>query len=329
MALADLVRSGWPDPGTRGRLGWVTASPACSLMIATLPLFDALLERRLAGAGRAWLQTALADIANGAAAERLASLISMASRHAPRGDLDPSAAERNDAQRLLPGWNPERWTTLEALRARLVLNHPDIDGASFSAVLEECFRYADGGELTALYRVLGHLPAGERFAWRAAEGCRTNMRTVFEATACDTPYPAQYFDDVAWHQLVIKAVFIEAPLWRVYGLDRRLSPELARMALDLADERRSAGRAVQPELWLCLGTHGGQRALDALDHEMSRADRRSRLAAALALGRAGADDRARALLGGESDPGVKATLESALAGRCDQSAFAIFETGSD
>ena len=261
--------------------------------------------------------------------QRWASLFSMASRHAPRGGLEPTETERAEASRLVPGWNPERWTTLEALRVRLVLTHPDLEGDGFPADLEECFRFADGGELTALYRSLGHLPKGERFVWRAGEGCRTNMRTVFEATACDTPYPAKYFDDVAWRQLVIKAVFVEAPLWRVWGLDGRLSEELARMALDLADERRSAGRKVHPELWLCLGRHGGPRGRRALEHELRNDEPMSRRAAALALARAGEGERLRQSYNAESDPGVRETIERALAGRCDQSTFAVFEASGD
>ena len=95
---------------------------------------------------------------------------------------------------------------------------------------------AEGDFDPALYRALVHLPATERFTWRAGEGCRSSMRAVFEAIACDTPFAFRHFDDPAWRQLVIKALFVEAPLWRVYGLDQRLDEELARMALDLAEE---------------------------------------------------------------------------------------------
>lgn len=298
-------------------------------MIPTLPVFDAMLGRRLSASGAVWLASTRKEIEAGASGERLASLLSMASRHAPRGALAPTGEERAEAARALAGWNPERWSTLEALRVCLLVSHPGTSDDGFGGVLEECFRYADGGELTALYRSLAHLPSGERFVWRAGEGCRTNMRTVFEATACDTPYPARHFDDAAWRQLVIKAVFIEAPLWRVYGLDQRLSPELARMALDLADERRSAGRVVPPELWLCTGAEGGPRALSALQTEIQGEHLPSRRAAALALGRAGQHDRLRELLDGETDDAMRDTIESAIAGRCDQSAFAIFETGRD
>ncbi len=298
-------------------------------MLATQTCLDDFLERRMPDAGAGWLEKTVAEIGTGASGQRLAALLSMASRHAPRGPLGPSAAERDEAGRALAGWDPERWTTLDAVRVRMVLAHPAIHEAVFPDLLEECFRYADVGELVALYRCLGHLPDGRRFVWRAGEGCRTNMRSVFEATACDTPYPVSNFDDDAWHQLVIKAVFIEAPLWRVYGLDGRLSAELARMALDLADERRSAGRRIPPDLLLCIGSHGSERALQALAIEAASNDACARRAAALALGRAGATDRLRAWPQEESDVAVRAAVKDALDGRCDQIAFAVFEAGRD
>lgn len=287
---------------------------------AAVRCLDAMLgERRLDAGRRAWLAARLEEIGAGVSDDRFAQLFSLASRYAPRGALAPDDAERAAAAAAVPGWNPERWTTLEAVRVRLVLGRPDLARPSLLAALEEAFRYADVGELCALYRSLGLLPGGERFARRAAEGCRTNMTTVFEAVACDTPYPARHLDDDAWRQLVIKAVFIDAPLWRVHGLDARLSPELARMALDLIDERRSAGRPVQPELWLCLGGHGGQRAIAAMEREVDAGNphRVGRRAAVLALARAGRGDRLKELHESERDPAVRATLQAGLEGRCD------------
>ena len=70
---------------------------------------------------------------------------------------------------------------------------------------------------------------------------------------------------------------------RVVGLDGRLSPELACMALDLADERRSASRDIPPELWLCLGEYGGERGVAALVEELASAGPLGRRAAVLGL----------------------------------------------
>jgi hypothetical protein len=175
---------------------------------------------------------------------------------------------------------------------------------------------------------LALVPGPERFVARAAEGCRSNMRSLFEAAALDTPYPLRHFDDAAWNQCVVKCLFVGAPLWRLYGLDTRLSPELARMVLDLADERRSAGRPVPAELWACLGRFGAARGLDALERELAPANPNvaGRAAAVLAFARAGDTGRLARLAAEERDPFVLATLARARAGEFDAASFQHLST---
>jgi len=290
-------------------------------MSAVRGFVDGLVAGRVDGAGREWYARACAEIGAGVTDARFAGLIAIASRRAPRRALAPAAGELERAAELCEGWNPERWSVLEAVRCGLVLARPDLPADSGAAAIEEAFRFADVGELCALYRSLALLPGPARFAWRAGEGCRSNMTAVFEAAACDTPFPLRHFDDVAWRQLVLKAIFVEAPLWRVFGLDGRLSEELARMALDLADERRSAGRAVQHGLWLCLGAQGGERARASIERELAGSHTLGRRAAAYALARAGSAARLRELAAGESDPAVAAAMRDALAGNTTQAAF--------
>jgi len=262
------------------------------------------LAQRLTPAAYAFLISALNEVRTGASKERRAQLLSLASRHVRPGPLlvldadelqsikgaasksinEPTNAAASETVRC----DPERWSVLETLRIVLLLASPDLENEAFVDVFDYLFRFADHGESCALYRALPLLPRGERFVWRAGEGCRSNMRTIFEAAACDSPYPAAHFDDASWRQLVIKALFIDVPLSRIHGLDQRLSPELARMALDLADERRSAGRAIAPQLWLCLGPHAGERGLQALRHELSNGDDAAQRGALLGLARAGA-----------------------------------------
>jgi hypothetical protein len=255
--------------------------------------------------------------------ERFCALFSLVARHVRRIPLAPSADERAAAARLVEGWNPERWSVLESARVVLILSRPDLAGDGGPRALAEAFRYTDEGELCALLRSLALLPGAERFAWRAGEGCRSNMRSVFEAAALDTPYPARHFDDLTWRQCVIKCLFVGAPLWRLWGLDGRLSPELARMALDLADERRSAGRPVPHELWLCLGRHAGERGLAALERELvpSNPNTAGRCGAVLALARAGEKRRLEQLAASESDPAVRAALARARAGETGVATF--------
>jgi len=254
-----------------------------------------LVQSRLEGArldGRSadWWNEMRAKLRDSGDGEALARILSLASRFVGRGALAPDAAERAAAGDALEGWNPERWTLLEAARVGLVLAYAETHANDLFEALEGCFRYADEGELCALYRSLQFLPDGARFAWRGGEGCRSNMGTVFQADACDTGFPFRHFEPLAWRQMCIKALFTGAPLWRVYGLDRRLDAELTRMALDLAEERRSAGRPISPDLWLCLGPGEPERAQRALEAELAGASGPGRVAAVLALGRTGRQD---------------------------------------
>lgn len=281
-----------------------------------------LLGARLPAERLDWVERSAAELEAGVAAARFCALISQASRLVSKQPLSPSPSELARARELLEDWSPERWTQLETARVRLVLAHAELEREGGVAALEEAFQFADMGELCALYRSLALCPDPERFARRAGEGARSNMCAVFEATCCDTPYPALWFDDIAWRQAVIKSLFVGAPLWRIRGLDKRLDAELARMALDLSEERHSAGRRIYPELLLCLGAHGGQRGLELVERLFAQGDTQQRCAAALALARAGQSDRLRSLAAVERDQTVEATCAAALSGEHDQSAFA-------
>jgi hypothetical protein len=100
------------------------------------------------------------------------------------------------------------------------------------------------------------------------------------------------------------------------------------MALDLADERRSAGRPVNPELWLCLGAHAGPRGLAALERELEVGSPRGRAAAALALARAGESDPLRSLVALERESLVRDTMVAALESKCDQYAYRALDPQS-
>lgn len=280
------------------------------------------LVRRLDGAPLEWFDETVAMVAAGVPDARFASLISMASRHARRRPAGIDADECAAAASLVDGWNPERWSVLDLLRVGLVLAREDLEEESGPRAVIGAIKFGDLGELVALYRSLCLLPRPDDYVWQAGEGCRSNMNEVFEAIACDNPYPVRNFDDVAWRALAIKALFIGAPLWRVQGLDGRLSEEMAHVALDLCEERRSADREIRPELWLCVGVFGGERALTSLEHELEHGPAEGRRGAALGLARAGQSERLVAWHEKETDPEVRATMELALEGRCTQSEFA-------
>jgi hypothetical protein len=104
-------------------------------------------------------------------------------------------------------------------------------------------------EVVSILKTLPVLPGPERFIQEALLGVRSNMKLVFEAIALDNPYPAEHFDLEAWNQMVLKALFIGSPLYRIFGLDERSNVKPSVMFRDFAHERWSAGRKVCPEMW--------------------------------------------------------------------------------
>jgi hypothetical protein len=118
------------------------------------------------------------------------------------------------------------------------------------ALVTDVLRKGDNGERIALLRALPLLPDPARFTELAIDACRTHVLDVFAAIACDNPFPARYFPEPSFNQLVIKTLFVELPLGRVHGWIGRANPELVRMAADYEAERRAAGRPVPADIAL-------------------------------------------------------------------------------
>ncbi|MCP8900101.1 EboA domain-containing protein [Gilvimarinus xylanilyticus] len=285
-------------------------------------LLESLLRPRLEDKALAFWDKAKAELNTGCNTSRFAALIALASRHSKRRGLALSGADQAAISAEIPGLTLRDWNLLELLRVALICSRNDLNEDSFAADFEAQFTHADEGETCALYRALAFLPAGERFAWRAGEGCRTNMLSVFRAIALDSPYPAKHFDATAWHQLVMKALFLELPVWRLVGLDDRRSAELTRMALDYAEERGSAGRDLPLGLWLCLDDHDPDR-VDRLAHtHWPGADTRKRQAMVLGLARAGQLATLQAWADGPVAPEIVEVIKQAQNGQTTQTHFA-------
>jgi hypothetical protein len=106
---------------------------------------------------------------------------------------------------------------------------------------------------------------------------------VFEAVALDNPYPAEFFSEAQFNQLLLKCLFVESPLVRVWGIDGRVNLNLARMLCDYAQERRAASRPVSPELWRCVGPVATAEMLPLLQRVVNEGQPREKLAAVRSL----------------------------------------------
>jgi hypothetical protein len=261
-------------------------------------LLQGWLAHRLPAAAAAWLDDASRQIAAGAADGAFNLAVSQAGRRTGRDDLRPTPAELAEAAAIRPGWDPVDWSVDQAARLVLVLAASDRPG--FADRLEQLFITADVGELVAFYRGLPLYPEPAQWLARAGEGARSNMRAVFQAVAHRNPYPAEAFPEAAWNQLVLKALFIGAPLAPILGLDARQNPALMRMLCDYAHERWAAGRPVSPELWRCVGRFADAPALADLARVLATGQPGEQAAAALALTDCPAA-AARPILAGHAD----------------------------
>lgn len=121
-------------------------------------------------------------------------------------------------------------------------------------VVRDLLRRGEVRERQAVLRVLAALPEPAALVELAVDACRTNVVTVFEAIACDNDFPARHFDDHAFGQLVLKALFVAAPVARIVGLAERTTAELVRMVDAFASERRAAGRPIPDDVRLIRRT---------------------------------------------------------------------------
>ncbi len=136
------------------------------------------------------------------------------------------------------------WALDDLGRAALILRAIEcIEPAQYQELVSDLFLRGDNRERHAVLQTLCMLPDPVRYLETAVESCRTNVVTVFEAIACDNPYPAAFFPEPNFNQMVIKAIFMEVSVKRIAGINQRITGELVRMAEGYGSERRAAGRS--------------------------------------------------------------------------------------
>lgn len=200
-----------------------------------------------------WIREKLHEIGAGIPENKFYQILGKIPSVFPKEKTAWSANCLKKAFSVQDGWDPQEWTLDQSVRAIVLLSRYEASPADFESTIRKYHQTADLGELIVLYLVLPLLPEKEKVADLAALGARSNMKAVFEAIALNNPYPRLHFDISRWNQLVLKAIFIGSPLYKIQGLDEKANGRLAAMLCDFAHERWAAGRSVSPELWRPVG----------------------------------------------------------------------------
>jgi len=200
----------------------------------------------------AWLEDVLA--ARPVMHHDIALAFGAATHDLGRFAVAPSPQEAHELYEAGALWAAQ--TTVDEI-ARVALLRAAVDGVDDPfAIARSLFVGGDTRERAAVLRALPllHEPLG--FLSLATEGCRSSVSTVFEAIACENSYPARWFPDRAFRQMVLEAIVMGVPIRRIVGLRSRTSDELRRMARDYASERVAASRSVPDDIHRLLATGG-------------------------------------------------------------------------
>lgn len=239
-----------------GPFGWRNG-----LGVAILDSLLTILTKRAAPEAVAWLQEQVVSLRANFEERRFYYAFSGVSRRFDKSPLAVVEAVDDEAAAALGEVEVVGWDEFRLARVILLLVLAEQEEAVLRGNLEALLGSADLREQVAIFSAFAFfLPSGdgeqviaaERTRWLvglARDGLRTNIVDVYDAIALDNPFPARAFFDDAWNQMVLKALFISRPLYRIRGIDGRANLTLAEALSNLAHERWAAGRWVSPELW--------------------------------------------------------------------------------
>ncbi len=212
----------------------------------------AALRSRVDADTMTWFEEALRQAGSGTT-DQLVAVYTRA-RRLGRERFELSATEQRDVLRLQSDLQFDQWTREDAGRAALLLARAIAaeDPGGFAEAAIECYERGDSAEQQSWLKSTALLPEPERLLRVVIDACRTNILPLFEAVACENPYPARHFPERNFNQMVLKALFNKVALARIAGLADRRNADLTRMAADYASERRVAGRTVPSDIGLAL-----------------------------------------------------------------------------
>jgi len=148
------------------------------------------------------------------------------------------------------------WTLGDAVRVLLLLEailaYGEKTGCSIQGIIDICYRYGDDEERSSILKGIYWLDSEAEMVLFVIDAGRTNSRWLFAAIMQHNPYPAAYYNEAQYNQLLMKALFMDLSIEPVQCLQERRNMELARICGDFIEERLEAGRAVPASLWLAL-----------------------------------------------------------------------------
>ncbi len=143
-------------------------------------------------------------------------------------------------------------TSIEIYRAYLLLILKSQLKKKFTIALPVLLKYCDDEEKLSIMKSLSLWDCEGLFVDSIIELCRTNSVDLFTSIGVFNPYPARFFPEHNFNQMVLKLLFCGIDINNVIALESRKNNDLARMALDYKNERIYADRSVPLGIELLL-----------------------------------------------------------------------------
>ena len=156
-----------------------------------------------------------------------------------------------DLQHIVNGWKFEEITLDQLVRIyfiALLATKIETEEA-YIRQINLLFDTAEMNESVALYAAFPIISYPEKWLLRATDAVRSNIGSIFDSIAFGNPYPSMYFSELAWNQIVLKCIFNDKSIHRIYGLNERANQHLADTLSDFAHERWAASRRVPSQVW--------------------------------------------------------------------------------
>ena len=185
--------------------------------------------------------------------------------------------------KTVPGFTVAGWDEFRLARVILLTVLAEQEKDIFLENLKALIGTADLREQVAIFSAFPLLPHPAALVEFATDGLRSNIIDIFDSISLNNPFASENFTDEAWNQMVLKAIFITRPLYRIVGHGERTNLALAEAISDLAHERWAAGRTITPEAWRSCNNFLDERISGDIAKMAGSSEANDRSAAALVV----------------------------------------------
>lgn len=245
-------------------------------------LLGKIIKRNLDKEAYAWLLESATRPAGADNNYRFNICFTAMPRKTGKGVILLEESGKENLGRLIPGYSIEGWSIDRLCRVWLLMQLKTDDKEGYIKMIGGLFPQAELNEQVALYSALPLLSYPEAWREQCAIGIRSNIGNVLEAIMYFNPYAAEWLDEPAWNQLVMKAFFAGKNINNIVGVDRRNNQSLANTLFDYVEERWAAHRTEDLQIWRLTGKYLDEKHIYMIEKLFKSTGEKQRQAAALA-----------------------------------------------